>query len=67
MKNVKNASDVRQLADLYRRLASIPTAGGHSADRLLLELAARLDREAAERQIANSAPADYPKHHLTSP
>jgi hypothetical protein len=46
-------TDPRQLAVLYRRLdrrlASIPTNGGHNADRALLALAARLDRGAAEQ------------------
>jgi hypothetical protein len=40
------AKDREQLADLCRRLASIPTEGGHCADRELLKLAEKLEREA---------------------
>ena len=35
------------MAELCRRLASIPTSGGHRADRVLRALAGKLDREAA--------------------
>ena len=38
--------DREQLADLCRRLASIPTEGGHCADRELLKLVEKLEREA---------------------
>ena len=34
-------------AELCRRAASIPTAGGHQSDQILLDLAERLEREAA--------------------
>jgi hypothetical protein len=37
----------RKVADLCRRVAAIPTSGGHRADRALLALAGKLDREAA--------------------
>jgi len=40
------ANDLRQLAQNCRRLAQIPTTGGHRADRLLLGMAARLEHEA---------------------
>jgi hypothetical protein len=40
------ATDLRRIADRYRRLASVPTTGGHREDRLLLVLAEELDREA---------------------
>jgi hypothetical protein len=45
---MNRASDLRRTADRYRRLASIPTSGGHSADRELLVLAQELDHHAAE-------------------
>jgi hypothetical protein len=38
--------DREQLADLCRRLASIPTEDGHCADRELLKLVEKLEREA---------------------
>jgi hypothetical protein len=38
--------DRRRQAELYRRLASIPTEGGRQADRALLRLAYRLERVA---------------------
>jgi hypothetical protein len=40
--------ELREKASLYRRLASIPTEGGHDEDRLLLAVAEQLEREAAE-------------------
>jgi hypothetical protein len=40
--------ELREKASLYRRLANIPTEGGHDEDRLLLAVAAQLEREAAE-------------------
>jgi hypothetical protein len=51
---MQQATDPRQLAELCRRLANVPTSGGHRADRVLYTLAAKLDREAvlAERMIA---------------
>jgi hypothetical protein len=39
-------ADRRRQAKLYRRLATIPTEGGHQADRALLRLADRLERVA---------------------
>jgi len=41
------ATKLRRLADLYRRLAKVPTTGGHGEDRLLLVLAERLDGDAS--------------------
>jgi len=38
-------TDLKRTADLYRRLASIPTSGGYRADQVLLALADKLDRE----------------------
>lgn len=37
---------LRQKAQLYRRLASIPTTGGHDEDRVLLAIADDLDHKA---------------------
>src|SRR5215813_9796972 len=34
-------------AQMCRRAASIPTTGGHSSDRILLDLAEQLERDAA--------------------
>jgi hypothetical protein len=45
---MNRAADLRRRADRYRRLASIPTSGGHSADRELLVLAEELDDHAAD-------------------
>ena len=45
---MNRASDLRRLADLCKRMAEVPTSGGHRADRRLLTLAERLDREAAK-------------------
>jgi len=42
-----NPADPRQIAELCRRLASIPTSGGHRADRALHVLAGKIEREAA--------------------
>jgi hypothetical protein len=44
---MKSADDRRKLADLCRKVASIPTKGGHRADRVLLQLAAELELETA--------------------
>ncbi len=44
---MSKALHLRKLAALYRRTASIPTSGGHRADRALLVLAGKLDREIA--------------------
>src|SRR6516162_29901 len=40
------ARQFREAAELCRRVAAIPTSGGHRADRALLVLAEKLDREA---------------------
>ena len=44
---MNRAAALRRRADRYRRLASIPTSGGQSADRELLVLAEELDDHAA--------------------
>jgi hypothetical protein len=55
---MRDADDRRRKAQLYRRLASIPTEGGHAADRALQVLAAKLEREGINDPIgANSAVA----------
>jgi hypothetical protein len=41
-------AELRQKAKLYRRLASVPTTGGHDEDRVLLAIADELERKAAE-------------------
>jgi hypothetical protein len=45
---MNRAADLRRKANLYKRLAKVPTSGGHRSDRLLLTLADELDREAEE-------------------
>jgi hypothetical protein len=44
---MSKASHLREQAHLCRRIASIPTAGGHHEDRVLLAVADDLEREAA--------------------
>jgi hypothetical protein len=44
---MNRATDLRRIANLCRRVAAVPTAGGHRADRLLVTLAEQLDHEAA--------------------
>jgi hypothetical protein len=53
-----DAVELRKKAALFRRIARVPTPGGSSADRVLLQLADRLDDEAgaAERLIASNSP-----------
>ena len=41
-------NELRQKASLYRHMASIPTTGGRNEDRLLLDVAGQLEREAEE-------------------
>lgn len=43
---MSKATDPQRIAELCRRVAAIPTSGGHRADRALLTLAGKLDREA---------------------
>jgi hypothetical protein len=50
-------SNPREIARLCRRMASIPTSGGHRTDRVLLELAEELEskeRESAEPESRRS-------------
>jgi hypothetical protein len=42
---MKRAQELRQKAKFCRRLAAVPTVGGHSANRTLLEMALRLEKE----------------------
>jgi hypothetical protein len=59
---MQQTSDPRQLAELCRRLASVPTSGGHRADRVLFALADKLDREAAQaKPPAARAPKSDPR------
>ena len=43
---MSKAAQLRQKAALYRRAANIPPEGSHRTDRLLVELADKLEREA---------------------
>ena len=47
---MSDVAALRGKSALFRRIASIPTSGGHSADRVLLHLAERLDHEAASAE-----------------
>jgi hypothetical protein len=51
-------ADPRQFAELCRRLASIPTSGGHNIDRVLHTLASKAEYEAA---LAQPPAAESPK------
>jgi hypothetical protein len=44
---MSKASHLREQAHLCRRIARIPTAGGHHEDRVLLAIADDLEHEAA--------------------
>lgn len=62
---VTEASHLRQKADPFRRVASIPTEGGRLEDRVLLVLADDLEREAAmleEPNLASDADATSQLH-----
>jgi len=54
----KAAAQIRQKAALCRRAASIPTEGSNHTNILLLDIAERLDREAAT--LENSKRKDAP-------
>jgi hypothetical protein len=51
-------AELRRKAELYRRLASIPTTGGHDEDRVLLAVADDLERkaEALEQRLTTGRP-----------
>jgi hypothetical protein len=56
-----HADNLRRRADRARRAASHPTEGSNKTDRLLLEMAERLERDAAadeERGAIESAAID---------
>jgi len=53
MQTPNSAIVLRAKAELIRRAATAPTTGGEKTDRLLLEIAARLEREADELERAN--------------
>jgi hypothetical protein len=55
---MQQATDPRKLAELCRRLANVPTSGGHRADRVLHALAAKLDREAEFAERMTAGPRD---------
>jgi hypothetical protein len=43
---VSRTAKLRKQAELCRRVASVPTKGGHHEDRVLLAVAAELERKA---------------------
>jgi len=47
------ATDLRRTADLCKRLADVPTTGGHRADQVLNALAEKLYRDAAQADQLN--------------
>lgn len=49
--------ELRRKAEQLRRVASVPTQGGAVEDRILIELAERLDQEAAVREAQLAATA----------
>jgi hypothetical protein len=53
---MNRATDLRHMADLCKRMAAIPTSGGHRADRKLLTLADKLDHEAARLEVETKPP-----------
>jgi hypothetical protein len=50
------ADKLRAKADLFRRAAAHPTEGGKKTDRILLVMAERLEREAAEAEPTTARP-----------
>ena len=50
-----DATELRRKAALFRRMANVPTTGGHRADHHLLTLAEKLERQAAELDRGNMA------------
>jgi hypothetical protein len=55
---------LRQKAQLYRRLASIPTTGGHDVDRVLREVADDLERKAAELETQATQQRGRPRLYV---
>jgi hypothetical protein len=51
---MSRVTDLRRMADLCKRMASIRTSGGHEANRRLLVLADSLGREAARLEAAEN-------------
>jgi hypothetical protein len=49
-------SELRRTANLYRRMAEVPTEGGHHEDRLLFALAEQLEQEASSIEVTSEAP-----------
>jgi hypothetical protein len=47
--DAKSAADLRSKAAEMRRLASVPPSGGHRANRLLIQIAERLEYEAQQK------------------
>jgi hypothetical protein len=55
---------LRQKAQLYRRLATIPTNGGRNEDRVLLEVADDLERKAAELDAETGQQKSRPRLYV---
>jgi hypothetical protein len=60
------SADRRRQAELYRRLARIPTEGGHSTNRLLLVMAAHLENKAIEQVEPGMVDFSGPKKRLST-
>jgi hypothetical protein len=56
---MESVNELRNKAALFRRVASVPTSGSTTADRVLIALAATLDHEAAaiERRHMGNKPS----------
>jgi hypothetical protein len=58
---MERVRELRQKAELYRRVAGHPTDGGKGADRILVKLAEQLEREADDRLAwLNASPKELP-------
>ena len=55
---MSKAALLGQKAALYRRAASIPTEGSHRTDRLLIQLAEKLEREAEALEASEQEDTD---------
>jgi hypothetical protein len=54
---MNKVADLRGMADLCKRMAAVPTSGGHCADRQLITLADKLDHKAAKLEVETKPPS----------
>ena len=62
---VSGITDLRQRADLCRRVASVPTEGGRREDRVLLIIADRLEHDGAREGRGNCQ--EHPRINRLTP